>query len=253
MGAIYERVLQVTPLGKRGLTTESVTNLFAIDTQKVFEVTADEGHLLWSAPLSMALVALMLVVVVGPSMAVGIALLVLFVPVVQIISNRMMEIRKQRVRVTDQRVEIVNAMLQGIKVTKLNNYEAKYIEQIKKVRAEELGLLRRELYVWSMVMAVQFISPVVASAGAFTAYVLMGNILTTADAFTALLLFNALQFPINYASRLVGKVAQARESARRISVFMRREVRCGGVIDDGSAKEQLEKKNCDTPFIIGDQ
>ena len=70
IGAIYERVLRLTPRGRRGLTTGAVTNLFAIDTQKLFEVTA-EGHLLWSAPLSMLLVALMLIVLVGPSMAVG--------------------------------------------------------------------------------------------------------------------------------------------------------------------------------------
>ncbi|KAL7538808.1 hypothetical protein ACHAXR_008799, partial [Thalassiosira sp. AJA248-18] len=245
IGAIYERVLRLTPLGRRGLTTGAVTNLFAIDTQKIYEVTA-EGHLLWSAPLSMLLVAIALIVVVGPSMAVGIALLMLFVPVVQMISNRMMEIRKMRVNVTDQRVEIVNAMLQGIKVTKLNNYEGKYIERIKKVRDEELGLLRRELYVWSMVMAVQFISPVVASAGAFAAFSLTGNILTTADAFTALLLFNALRFPINYASRLVGKVAQARESARRISIFMQRETRGGAILGE----EDEWNSNRDDQFTV---
>ena len=222
IGAIYERVLQLTPAGRIGLTSGAVTNLFAIDTQKLFEVAA-EGHLIWSAPLSMTIVALMLMFVVGPAMAVGIAILLLFAPFVQKISNRMMEIRKNRVKVTDRRVEIVNAMLQGIKVTKLNNYESRYIERIRKVRDEELGLLRRELYVWSVVMAIQFISPVVATAGAFAAYVLTGNILTTADAFTALLLFNALRFPINYASRLIGKAAQARESARRINLFMHRE------------------------------
>eukprot|EP00804_Cyclotella_cryptica_P022040 CCRYP_000966-RB/>CCRYP_000966-RB protein AED:0.17 eAED:0.17 QI:2276/1/1/1/0.75/0.4/5/2441/1061 len=222
MSAIYDRVLRLSPSGKKGLTTGSVTNFFAIDAQKLFEVTA-EGHLLWSAPLSMMLVAILLMVIVGPSMAVGIVLLLLFAPMVQRISNRMMEIRKERVKVTDRRVEIVNAMLQGIKVTKLNNYEERYIAKIGKVRDEELGLLRRELYVWSMVMAVQFISPVVASIGAFAAYVFAGNVLTTADAFTALLLFNGLRFPINYASRLIGKMAQARESARRISEFMHRE------------------------------
>ena len=222
IGAIYDRVLRLTPAGKMGLTSGSVTNLFAIDSQKLFEVTA-EGHLLWSAPLSMILVAILLIVIVGPSMAVGIVLLLLFAPIVQKISNKMMDIRKHRVKKTDHRVEIVNAMLQGIKVTKLNNYENRYIAKIEQVRNEELALLRQELYVWSMVMAVQFISPVVASIGAFAAYVFAGNVLTTADAFTALLLFNALRFPINYASRLIGKLAQARESARRISQFMRRE------------------------------
>jgi ABC-type multidrug transport system fused ATPase/permease subunit len=187
----------------------------------------------------MILVAIALCVVIGPSMAVGIASLILFAPIIQRITNKMMEIRRQRVKVTDKRVEIVNAMLQGIKVTKLNNYESKYIERMKEIRREELALLRKELYTWSTVMAVQFISPVLASAVAFTAYVLLGNMLTASDAFTALLLFNALRFPINYASRLVGKVAQARESARRIAIFLRREVRTNdssvvveGAVDD---------------------
>lgn len=222
IASIYDRVLHLTPAGKAGLTSGGVANLFAVDTQKLFEVTA-EGHLLWSAPLSMILVAVLLVVIVGPSMAVGIALLLLFVPIVKRISNRMMEIRKQRVKVTDRRVEIVNAMLQSINVTKLNNYEERYISKLEAVRREELILLKRELYVWSLVMAVQFVSPLVASVGAFAAYVYTGNVLTTADAFTALLLFNGLRFPINYASRLIGKLAQARESARRISAFMKRE------------------------------
>lgn len=242
IGAIYDRVLRLTPSGKMGLTSGSVTNLFAIDAQKVFEVTA-EGHLLWSAPLSMVLVAILLILIVGPSMAVGIVLLILFAPVVQNISNKMMEIRKQRVKVTDRRVEIVNAMLQGIKVTKLNNYEKRYIEKIEQVRTEELGLLRQELYAWSMVMAVQFISPVVASFGAFAAYVYSGNVLTTADAFTALLLFNGLRFPINYASRLIGKLAQARESARRISGFMHRETMSPRTRVDLSRKSSSQSCN----------
>jgi hypothetical protein len=44
-----------------------------MDAQKLYEVAA-KGHLLWSAALSMLLVAIMLVVVLGPGMAMGIAL-----------------------------------------------------------------------------------------------------------------------------------------------------------------------------------
>ena len=236
--AIYHRVLRLSPVGKRGLTTGNITNLFALDAMKLYEVTA-EGHLLWSAPLSMILVGILLIAIVGPSMAVGIVLLLAFAPIVQIIMNRMMEIRQQRIKVTDRRVEIVNAMLSGIKITKLNNYEERYLRQILLVRDEELLLLRKELYVWSMVMAVQFISPVVASIGAFAAYVYAGNVLTTADAFTALLLFNGLRFPINYASRLIGKLAQAKESARRIKGFMEREI----LEDENDGNESLSQRD----------
>ena len=47
----------------------------------------------------------------------GIALLLLFVPLVQVISNWVMEIRRQRIRVTDECVVIMNVMLQDIKAT----------------------------------------------------------------------------------------------------------------------------------------
>jgi hypothetical protein len=72
-GAMYERALTLTPGGRAGLTTGVVSNLLATDAQKLYEVVA-EGHLLWSAPLSMLLMAIMLMAVVGPGMAMGIAL-----------------------------------------------------------------------------------------------------------------------------------------------------------------------------------
>lgn len=49
-------------------------------------------------------------------------------------------------------------------------------------------------------------SPVLATATTFAAYVLVSdqNILTASKAFSVLLLFSALRFPINYAGRLIG-------------------------------------------------
>ena len=70
--------------------TTGVSNLLTTYTQKFYKVAA-EGHLLWCAHLTMLLVAIMLVVIVGLSMAVGIAILLLFISVVQARSNPMME------------------------------------------------------------------------------------------------------------------------------------------------------------------
>jgi len=122
MNQIYEHVLQLSPTGKKGLTSGEITNLFAVDTQKLFEVT-QEGHLIWSLPLSISLVSFFLYRTLGPSTLVGIAVLVGFVPVIQVVTSKMLSIRQKRVVYTDRRVDIVSNMLQGIKVTKLNNYE----------------------------------------------------------------------------------------------------------------------------------
>jgi len=114
INTLYEHVLRLTPRGHAGLTAGQVTNLMATDTQKLFEVT-QEGHLIWSLPLAVVLVTVSLVLVMGPTTLVGVAVLILFVPLVERITARMLAIRHQRVAMTDQRVGVVSAMLQGVR------------------------------------------------------------------------------------------------------------------------------------------
>ena len=226
VNVIYENALRLTPMGKRGLNSGEVINLVAIDTQKIFEV-AQEGHLIWSCPMSMLLVAIFLFVIMGPTTIVGMLVLFLFVPVVQKIASRMLKIRHIRAKLTDERVEMVNAMLQGIKVTKLNNYESKYQSRIENSRTRELVLLKQELFVWALTLVLTVSSPVLASAATFITYALIGgdNILTASETFTVLLLFTALRFPINYVGLLIGKAGQALEATRRIGHFLDLEIR----------------------------
>jgi len=203
---LYERVLRLTPRGRAGLTSGEVANLIAVDTQKLFEV-AQEAHLIWSLPLSMALVTVFLILIIGPVALIGIAVLIMFVPMVERITSKMLAIRQERVGWTDKRIEIVNAMLQGIKVTKLNNYEENYEKRVMAARQEELVALRKELAVWASTLFMTVISPVVATAATFSVFVLVNenNILTAAQSFSVLLLFSALRFPINYAGRFMGR------------------------------------------------
>lgn len=65
-------------------------------------------------PLSMVLVTVLLLVIMGPATLVGVAVLVAFIPIVERLASIMLRIRQARVKLTDQRVEIVSAMLQGV-------------------------------------------------------------------------------------------------------------------------------------------
>jgi ABC-type multidrug transport system fused ATPase/permease subunit len=112
---IYEHVLRLSPKGRMGLTSGEVNNLVAVDTQKLFEV-AQDGHLIWSLPLSVFLVSICLVIILGPTTLVGIAVLILFVPLIERITSRMLATRQARTKMADERVNIVSAMLQGVRV-----------------------------------------------------------------------------------------------------------------------------------------
>jgi ABC-type multidrug transport system fused ATPase/permease subunit len=177
-------------------------------------------------PLSTALVTTFLVLILGPTTLVGLVILILIVPCIQQVSARMLHYRHLRVKVTDRRVEIVTSMLQGIKVTKLNNYEDNYRIQIEEARNEEQLMLRKELFWWAFSLVFTVLAPVLASAGTFATYVLISedNILTSAQTFSVLLLFIALRFPISYTGRLLGKASAAIESLRRINAFLDRDM-----------------------------
>jgi len=227
INAIYVRSLKLSPDGKVGLTSGEVANLMAVDAQKLYEVT-QEGHLIWALPLSVLLVSFFLYQTLGPSSLVGVAVLIGFVPIVERVMAGMMKFRTQRVALTDSRVELVASMLRGIRVTKLNNQGEGYLHRISEIRNQELVFLRREMAVWATTLLIMVTSPVLATAATFTTYVLINggeNILTTSDAFGVLILLSALRFPINFAGRMMGKVAQAISAARRIASFLDREIR----------------------------
>ena len=223
---IYQHVLNLSPNGKQNLSSGEITNLVAVDTQKLFEVTQD-GHLIWALPLSIFLVSFFLYQTLGPSTLVGIVVLIGFVPLIERVTAKMLKARSKRVKYTDQRVEIISNMLQGIKVTKLNNYEKNYESWVTETRIKELKHLRTEMAIWATTLCMTVVSPVIATTTTFITYIYLddSHMLTASDTFGVLLLFSALRFPINFAGRLIGKAAQALSSLQRIALFLDRPIR----------------------------
>ena len=62
----------------------------------------------------MTLVMACLLTILGPSALVGLFVLLVSVPIMERIANKIQAIRHQRAKVTDKRVEIINAMLLGV-------------------------------------------------------------------------------------------------------------------------------------------
>jgi ABC-type multidrug transport system fused ATPase/permease subunit len=214
-----------------------ITNLVATDTQKLYDVMI-EAHNIWSCPVLIVAVSCLLWTILGPQLTIGVAILLLFLPICQVVVARMLHLRSQRSRLTDTRINVLTTMLQGIRVTKLNHYESQVEQHVRTIRSQEMILLHKELSMWGWVLVCAITSPLLATSVAFSFYALVPkrdvggddggdvsvNILTPANVFSGLLLFTILRFPINMTARLVGKTAQAVESIRRISHFLQRPI-----------------------------
>ena len=235
------------------LMTGEITNLVAVDCQKLFEVF-QEGHLLWSCPLSMIIVTILLLVTLGKSTLVGVASMMINVPIVKMIVSKMIKIRMNRSAFTDRRVEITTSMLHDIRFCKLNNYEEKFLERLYEAREHEFSWIRKELSMIGWTLTCTVLSPVIASALTFITYALIdgGNVLTSSDTFTTLLLFSLLRLPINYVGKLMGKLAQGIEACNRIALFLERDVAksiCDSRGQHSMDESLLRIKNVD--FTVG--
>jgi len=255
--SIYHHMLNLTSKGKQHLLTGETTNLVSIDCQKLFEV-CQEGHLIWSCPLSMVIVTILLLVTLGPSTLVGMVSMFCLVPIVQKVVGKMMIIRRKRFIHTDKRVDTTTAMLQAIKFCKLNHYEDKFLKRIHDARREEMVWVRKELAYLGLTMAMTVLTPVAACALTFITFALAngGNTLSASETFTTLVLFSVLRFPINYAGKLMGKAAQGLEACQRIADFFERDAHQEGDFLNGDSGKNEDANDVllkvhDGSFTVG--
>lgn len=172
--AIHEKSLNLSPKGRMGLTNGSITNLVATDTQKLFEVM-HEAHQIWSCPVAIVVVMTLMLVIIGPSSLVGGAILCALVPLSKTVTYHIVRVRKKRVAVADERIQIVSAMLQDIKITKLNCYEDRFEARVLEARKREMAYIRKEQALWGCTLIIVVSTPVIASFATYATFVLVSD------------------------------------------------------------------------------
>ena len=163
--------------------------------------------------------------------------------------------RKAQMKLTDKRVKLQNETLAGIRVVKLNAWEAPMLRLIGAVRAEELGIARGLAYLNALVSALIMSMPVLVAVAAFTLYAgvmhkPMGarffgvfvfifpfpfklshphshplrspqhHRAASYVIFPSLTLFNQLRFPIMFFPRVLSMLADAIVSLSRLHRFL---------------------------------
>jgi ATP-binding cassette subfamily C (CFTR/MRP) protein 1 len=167
--------------------------------------------LLWAAPLLVTLVSILLILIMGWTMIVGVAVLFLLAPMIKSVVKKMVGVRAKRMPISDRRVNAMNKVLGGKKVAKLSAWEEPFIERVLATRAEEMFYIRKELFIWGVTLFAMVLTPVIATAAAFATYALSNggkNVLTAADTFAVLSLFGTARFPINNMAKLLGHVTK---------------------------------------------
>lgn len=83
--------------------------------------------MIWSAPLQIALALYFLWGILGPSVLAGLAVMIILIPVNGLIANRVKTLQIRLMKYKDERVKLMNEVLNGIKVSKLLIYRCYFL------------------------------------------------------------------------------------------------------------------------------
>lgn len=145
IAAIYRKALRMSNSARKESTLGEIVNLMSVDAQRFMDLTA-YINMIWSAPLQILLALYFLWEVLGPAVLAGLAVMIILIPVNGLIANKVKTLQIRQMKSKDERVKLMNEVLNGIKVLKLYAWEPSFEQQILKIRIKEIQVLKEAAY-----------------------------------------------------------------------------------------------------------
>uniref|UniRef100_A0A8C6PZF3 ABC-type glutathione-S-conjugate transporter n=1 Tax=Nothobranchius furzeri TaxID=105023 RepID=A0A8C6PZF3_NOTFU len=242
IGAIYRKALVITNAAKRSSTVGEIVNLMSVDAQRFMDLTTFL-NMLWSAPLQIMLALYFLWQNLGPSVLAGVAVMVMLIPLNAFIAMKTRAYQVEQMQYKDERIKLMNEILNGIKVLKLYAWENSFKDRVLAIRQKELNVLRKTAYLGALSTMAWTSAPFLVALTSFAVFVTVDekNILDAEKAFVSLSLFNILRFPLNMLPQVISGLVQASVSLKRIQSFLSHDE-----LDPNS----VDRKNSSTEFSV---
>jgi len=199
----------------------SILSYMQIDAAK-FGDAAPYLHLVWSAPFQIAIAMYLLYSMLGVAGFVGLAVMVVLIPVNVRVASRTAVYTKWTMAARDKRVKFTNEVLQGIRILKLFAWERAFLAETRAKRQEELKAIFSGALFGTIATFLWGATPIFVTLATFILY---ANIpsnppLTPSTAYASLAVFNLLRFPLNSVNTTINRIIDLTVVSRRLSRFM---------------------------------
>lgn len=226
----------------RGWSNGRIITLMSVDADRI-NTASGMFHLVWTAPISIIITLIVLLVNIGYSALSGYALLVIGIPLLTFAIRMLVQRRKRINKLTDQRVSLTQEILQGVRFVKFFGWEKSFLERLKEIRKHEIHSIQILLAIRNAIQCVSMSMPIFASMLSFITYSLSKHSLTPAPVFSSLALFNSLRMPLNLLPLVIGQVTDAWTALGRIQEFLLAEEQKEDIKWDKSMSNAIEVKN----------
>ncbi|KFO86646.1 Multidrug resistance-associated protein 1, partial [Buceros rhinoceros silvestris] len=224
VGLIYRKALVITNSARKTSTVGEIVNLMSVDAQRFMDLVT-YINMIWSAPLQVILALYLLWENLGPSVLAGVAVMILLVPINAVMAMKTKTYQMAQMKSKDNRIKLMNEILNGIKVLKLYAWELAFREKVLEIRQKELKILKKSAYLAAVGTFTWVCAPFLVALSTFAVYVKTNktNVLDAQKAFVSLALFNILRFPLNMLPLVISSIVEASVSLKRLRVFLSHE------------------------------
>ncbi|XP_050718620.1 ATP-binding cassette sub-family C member 5-like isoform X20 [Eriocheir sinensis] len=178
LGILYRKLMRMSSLGNRSVG--EVINLFANDAQRIFDFVVI-GPMIVGGPLVAVGGVIYILWLLGPWALFGMVAFLLFYPFQYGISRLTGYLRRKTVTVTDERVRMMNELLNCVKLIKMYAWEKSFATSVSGIRGRERHLLEKSAYVQSLSLAMAPTVPIISAIVTFLAHIGAGYNLTAAQ------------------------------------------------------------------------
>lgn len=219
-----------------------ITNLMSVDTYRIDQASA-LFHMIWTAPISLVLTLILLLVNLSYNALAGFALLIIGAPLLTVVIRRLLARRKAINKITDQRVSLTQEILHAVRFVKFFGWEKAFLERLGDFRDKEIYSIQILLATRNAINAVSMSLPIFASMLSFICYSFTNPDLPAAEIFSSLALFNGLRMPLNLLPLVLGQTVDAWSSIKRIQEFLKEEEQSDDFILKDEATSAVDLAN----------
>ncbi|KAI0793789.1 P-loop containing nucleoside triphosphate hydrolase protein [Fomes fomentarius] len=198
-----------------------INNLVSSDLSSLESAAVNLIYTVVESPSQIALSIIFLYQILGWSAFVGLATMLAVFPVPGYITKQIQWTQREKMRRTDDRVQLVTEMVNVIRMIKLFGWEKRIAAQMDERREAELLAVRKNRILGLSNALINYVIPVLVTLSTFFTYtVIMKQTLTAAKVFSAMSVLDMLRSNINMTFNMIPPLIEASVAAERIQDFL---------------------------------
>uniref|UniRef100_A0A1B6DBN7 Multidrug resistance-associated protein lethal(2)03659 n=1 Tax=Clastoptera arizonana TaxID=38151 RepID=A0A1B6DBN7_9HEMI len=247
---LYRKALKLnkTTLGQS--TVGQIVNLITNDVARL-DMFILLFNYIWVGPLLTVFITYFLWLEIGLSALIGVAALLMFIPVIMWLGKKKAIYRFRTATRTDDRIFLMNEIITGIQVIKMYAWEKPFASLVAHVRKLEINEIRGSSYIQGVMISFLVFHSRFAMFCCVVSYLALGNTILPSSAYVMSSYFNILRTVMSDLFPLaISSTADALVSIKRLQEFMNYDESSTKEIKYDNLKKEIVEQSLDESVSI---